>query len=177
MSVAKPAWCMAEDILSCCVCVLARCFHRSDILGWGELESTALTKIMRKGDCARQISVLFIPLARNRLDRDTTLFFPFYEFRDFGGKKKNPMWIDAELSWMGLLLLWMWRRSIWKAADFTLCPCRALITCLQIFIPNGTANSSHFIKLFLSADPRPSGVLTLNCLLKCLRGKASEKLI
>lgn len=44
---------------------------------------------MREGDCARQISVLFIPLARNRLDRDTTLFFPFYEFRDFGGKKKS----------------------------------------------------------------------------------------
>lgn len=48
--------------------------------GGVELESKALTKISREeGDCASQLSVLFILVARKRLHRENALFFPFYE--------------------------------------------------------------------------------------------------
>lgn len=67
-------------------CPCSFCVCLGQILAWiyGSLvESKAVTKIAREErDCASQLSVIFILVARKRLHRENGLLFPFHESRE-----------------------------------------------------------------------------------------------
>lgn len=70
--------------------------------GGVELESKALTKIARKeGGCVSQLFVLFIPVARNRLERENASPFPFHESR-----KRNPHLNSFRIELYGARFTW-----------------------------------------------------------------------
>lgn len=99
------------------------------------------------------------------------MLFPFYESRDFRGKKnKNLNSCRIELD--GALFALNVKMQHLEGSRFHSVSLQSIDYLLANFIPNGTVNSSHFIKPFLSVDLRPSGVFNTQ-----LSPKMPEKLI
>jgi len=88
-----------------------------------------------------------MPLARHRLHRDTTLLFPFYASRDFSGKK-NPHLNRCGIEIDGTPFALNVKTQHLEGSRFYSVSLQSTDYLFASFIPNGTANFSHFINSY-----------------------------